>query len=163
MDKREKNGILKKFSHSIKHSNLTENISIAYKIAGGIPEYRKVEEFILSGDGNARVISQDLKKSQSLKKIETKIDPSGTKKLFMEVIPHLKNLMLRSEAKFLPDSLIGSVTIQIGDEKQKYYFMTDSKDQNHEYYKIKDQMINAINLVSEITARKLNKKKGGTK
>lgn len=152
--------VIQKFRQHIEKKSLTDDIKITYRIGGGMPSERIEEEFILSGSGKAKVMMQDIKKLKPAKEASIKLNQAETRNLLQEIGQGLKSLVPRSKARFLPDSAVGSITVQVGREKAILYFLADEEERIAQDKPIAPEIFKAITHISKISKRVL-KKRGG--
>lgn len=101
---------------------------IGYRVAGGmrnepgLPPLPPPDEVLtVEGEGTARVRSGDLIVG------EARLDKEVVASLFERVRASMPVLVPRSEARFLPDSVIGEITIDVAGEQQQLYFLIDDE------------------------------------
>lgn len=151
--------IAKKFSERVERGDLTEDIKVIYRISGGMPSQHVEEEFRLSGSGKAKVMERDVLRSIPAQEFTGEIDRAETGKLFQAIVPCLDSLVPRSEAHFLPDSIVGSITIQVGGEEATLYFLVDEEERMSQNKPIAPQMTETIQHFTEIFKRLMKKGK----
>ncbi len=104
---------------------------ISFRVVGGMRDEPQLpplpppdEVLIISGKGEARLLSDEGILSEA-PLLATQIAP-----LFEQVRSNLPALVPVSEARFVPDSLVGEVTIEVnGDEDKLYFSMEDERAQ----------------------------------
>jgi hypothetical protein len=70
------------------------------------------------------------------------------------------SLVPRSKARFLPDSLVGSITIEVDGEEATFYFLADEEDRKRQKQPVAPAIGEAIGTFS-VMSNRLLKKKGG--
>jgi hypothetical protein len=145
--------IKQKFRERVDQGDITEDIKVIYQIQGGMPSERIEEEFRLSGNGNAKVMVRDMLRSIPTQEVSVELDRDEAYSLFQKIVPGLDSLVPRSEAHFLPDSLVGSITIQIDTEETTLYFLADEEERMSQDKPITPQMAEVIQGFTEISKR----------
>lgn len=117
--------IVRKYRELLGRDELTGDIKITYRVAGGMPHQRLDHEFSLSGTGEATVKMQDASKSMAPEEASRTLDRVETRDLLHEIDTSLDSLVPRSKARFLPDSLVGMITLEVGGEQTTLFFLAD--------------------------------------
>ncbi len=160
MSKLSESEIIQKFRERVGQGTLTDDIKLVYRIRGGMPSERVEEEFRLSGSGKAKVVAQDVLKSMPVQEVSEEIDQAETRDLLRQMGSGIDSLVPRSEAHFLPDSLVGSITVEVGGEEATLYFLADEEEQLAQDKPISPQMTEAIQRIRKISPRLLEKGRG---
>ena len=114
-----------RFRELVARGDLRPDVKVVYRISGGMPEERIEEEFRLSGSSDAESRFADQRTAEAAREVSAGLDSAETQQLFQGVASGLNELVNRSEARFLPDSSIGSITIEVGGEQETLYFLAD--------------------------------------
>jgi hypothetical protein len=117
--------VKEKFRRLLTQESLSEDVQVFYRVAGGMPEERIEHEFELAGDGRARVRMADALRDMPAQETSAELDQDETRKLLEEVGVSLDELVPRSEARFLPDSVVGMITIEAEGERATFFFLAD--------------------------------------
>jgi hypothetical protein len=117
-------------------------VKITHRISGGVPGQRYNWKVEIVGDGK---VSYEIKDEMSRKdeKYATSLPEKNIKNLLKDI--RSSGLLDLSEAggDFLPDSLVGSITLEIDGKTTTYYYLADP-DQRRRQEKILKQPIAAI-------------------
>lgn len=119
--------IVRKYREYLGRDELTGDIRITYRVTGGMPHQRLDREFSLSGTGEAAVKVRDELKPIPLQEASRTLDRAETRDLLREIDTSLDSLVPRSEARFLPDSLVGMITLEVGGEEATLFFLADQE------------------------------------
>lgn len=141
--------IIRKFRERLDRGNLTDDVNVVFRIAGGMLGQRIEQEFILSGSGEAKTMLRDVLRSVETVKTSSKLDRAETRDLLRKIASGVDSLVPRSEARFLPDSVVGSVTIEVDGEKTKLYFLAGEEERAARGKKISPEMTDAIRLIKK--------------
>lgn len=162
MSETQESEIIRMFRESVKRGEFNDDLKIGYYVSGGMPHQRIEEEFVLSGSGKAITRKQDLLRSIRIPQVSTKLDHAEVQDIFQQVEQGLDSLVTRSEARFLPDSVVGSITIEVKGEKTTLYFLADEEDRTIHNKPISSHMVKAIQHFTNISQRILKKERRGS-
>jgi len=125
MSKSIESKVVEKFRKSLSEGELSENIRVVYRVAGGMPHERLEHEFTLTGIGKSDVRMGDELRAMVPQEASAELDGSETRDLLEQIGVSLDELVPRSEARFLPDSVVGSITIEVDGETETLFFLAD--------------------------------------
>ncbi|KOP24657.1 hypothetical protein AMR41_19970 [Hapalosiphon sp. MRB220] len=148
--------ILQRFNERIDRANLNDNVRIVYRVRGGMPHEAVDQELRVSGSGIANFMKRSVLGKTSLQELSTQLNQAESQEIFRLVKSGLDSLPTRSEARFLPDSLVGSITVEIDGEEETFYFLADEDDRVVQNKPIPLELIKAIELLTEISQRTQN-------
>lgn len=99
-------------------------VSVTYRVTGGAPGEQLVdEELRVAGAGQARArmdsTGTDRRDSSQL------LTPPELQTLLLAVSDGVSDLIPRSEARFIPDSIVGEVTVNVDGEEASFFFLPD--------------------------------------
>lgn len=104
-------------------------ITITHRVAGGAPgERREEEELVLSGPDLVQAKVRWLERGALTTPVARALAPAETHELVRRLADDGAELFTRQTARFLPDSLVGSVTIEIGGEKETLFYLADEEE-----------------------------------
>lgn len=118
--------LIKEFRGALAAGELTEDVVVDYEISGGLPGEDVPDlgrtagipaRVRLAGDGRLTVPDQPA----------VQLDPSETVRLLEQVASSLDGLVPRAQARFLPDSTVGSLTIAVHGGEATLYFLADER------------------------------------
>lgn len=142
-----KSKVIKKFRERVDSGALTEDVKVTYRIAGGMPSQRVEEEFRLSGSGKSKVVSRDILRSIPTQEGSGELDQNETRELLRKIGSGLDGLVPRSEAHFLPDSVVGSIIIEVDGEAETLYFLAEEGERLAQTKPISPLMTEAIQQI----------------
>jgi hypothetical protein len=148
-----------RFRERVARGDLRQDVQVVYRISGGMPEERIEEEFRLSGSSEAESKFIDGRTAEAAREVSAELDGAETQQLFQRVASGLDELVSRSEARFLPDSSIGSITIQVGGEQETLYFLADEGQRQGQEEASAPRMPEALKPLEE-TSRRLLAERG---
>jgi hypothetical protein len=104
---------------------LTDAVSVSFRIVGGAPEERIEEEVRVLGSGQANAAGQDRLSPRPLSQASAELPPAEITELFRQIGQDVERLVPRSEARFVPDSVVRSVTLRVGEAEATWYYLAD--------------------------------------
>jgi hypothetical protein len=149
-----------RFRELVARGDLRQDVQVVYRISGGMPEERIEEELRLSGSGAAESKFADGRTARAAREVSVELDGAETQRLFQGIASALDGLVSRSEARFLPDSSIGSITIEVGGEQETLYFLADEGQREGQDEAYAPQMPEALKPLGETSRQLLASKEG---
>jgi hypothetical protein len=162
------NALSERFRELVAQEDLSQDVQVVYRVSGGMPEERmEKRRFRLSGSNEAEamfvdkptalVSSRDDLGPEAPQEVSTQLDSAETQRLFQDVASSLDSLVSSSEARFLPDSSIGSITIEIGGEQETLYFLADEGQRQGQDEAYAPRMPEALKPLEETSGRLLGR------
>jgi hypothetical protein len=123
---------------------------IIYRVSGGVPIERPADqELHISGDGS--VTLRRISGSEGLQLITAKLDQSDIVRLFQQLSSGMTSLVPRDQAKFIPDSVVGSITIEVDGQQTTRYFLVDEDDRRMQGRPITPIMANVTGELARLS------------
>jgi hypothetical protein len=107
-----------------KRREMGKNDRITHTITGGVEGKRKVIKLEMSAMGEA-VLEVDEQQTGKKGSYRALINARSVKNLFSDIIKSGLLDLTESGGPFIPDSDIGIITLDIGDETTKFYYLAD--------------------------------------
>jgi hypothetical protein len=143
--------VIRTFRDRVRQGNLA-GVTVKYRVSGGMPgEDRINEELTLSGSNKAvelRVMAADRESRAA-----SAATPEELRHVMQQLESGLDTLVTRSEARFLPDSVVGSFTIEIGGQLETLFFLVDEEEQEAQQKRVSPGIREAVRGVSRISER----------
>lgn len=117
--------VAEKFRKSLSAEKLPEDLRVVYRVSGGMPHERLEHEFTVTGAGRSDVRMGDELRAMAPQEASADLDLGEARDLLEQIGVSLDELVPRSEARFMPDSLVGSITIEIDGEAAEFFFLAD--------------------------------------
>lgn len=155
MSDAQENAVIREFRDRVAGRNF-EKVNVLYRVSGGMPSERGIEEeFQILGRGAAAVRStaQDGVSRQ----VEAPVSRAEVQDLYVQLEQGIESLAPRSAARFLPDSLLGCVTIEVDGKQAALYFLADEEQRREQQKPIPPAMSEAIRKISRLSADALEK------
>jgi hypothetical protein len=140
-----------KFNQRVDRGSLTNDVKVIYRVSGGMPHEAVDQEFVVSGSGSTNLTDRSALGSISPKTFE--INQGENREIFELVRSGINRLPTRSEARFLPDSLVGTITVEVNGEEETFYFLADEADRAVQNKPIPSEISEAIQRLTEISQR----------
>jgi hypothetical protein len=136
------------------NSGQIEGIKVIYRVSGGAPGEFVNEEVTLSGTNDIRLEMRDEAKSQPMQEFSTQTDRSNIESLFKNIVGGINSLVPADKAGFLPDSLVGSITLEVdGIKSNTYYFLVDEDDRLSQGKRVSPKITEAVRGIQDISMR----------
>lgn len=132
----------------------TDGISVVYRIAGGLPAKQYVhKELCISSDGQAHVQAEGI--ARQSEELSTALPNTEIQVLFRQLGECVDELLPRSETWFIPDSLVGSVTIEVDGGQATLFFLADEEARQAQHKPISTGAAATFDSFSRLTRRLL--------
>jgi hypothetical protein len=105
--------------------HLAEDLVIEYRIQGGSHDETVDEAIALNANGAVRVVVSDKLGRKPAGDVIADLGREAVVDLGRLIERGIEGLIPRSEARFLPDSLVGSIQVGFGDRTETFYFYAD--------------------------------------
>jgi hypothetical protein len=160
MSERTESELLTRFRRAVERGEL-DDVRVVYRVSGGEPGERIDEEIRLSGADSASLRAHDeLRPSAAAEVAEERLDAEEARSMYRETASALEAMVPRSQARFIPDSTVGMVTIGVGEEEETLYFLADEEQSYGQEERIARGAPRAAGAMREI-ARRLRQRGGG--
>jgi hypothetical protein len=120
-----KQPVVRTFAERVSRGKLGPDLQVIYRVAGGMPSERLEYEIKIDSVGGAKITSYDAQISRTIKHGPIASDVPEVADLFKQIVAGLHSLLPASRATFLPDALVGSITIRVDDEEETFYFVPE--------------------------------------
>lgn len=147
--------VIDQFHNRVVNHELDDKIYFDYRSEGGIPSQRFEEGFKLSGSGDAWVMHHEVVRSIPRREAELKLDDNETEELFRLITAGARSLLPMEDAGFIPDSVVGTLTMEVEDAKTILFFLALERDRLDQDQMIAPEMIEALERLREITRQAL--------
>ena len=160
MSERAESELLTRFRRAVERGELGD-LRVVYRVSGGVPGERIDEEIRLSGADSASLQARDeLRPSTAAEVAEERLDAEEARSMYQQTGSALEAMVPRSEARFVPDSTVGMVTIGVGEEEETLYFLADEGQSYGQEERITREAPRAAGAMREIE-RRLRERGGG--
>jgi hypothetical protein len=159
MSERAESEVVTRFRSAVERGELGE-LRVVYRVTGGLPGERIDEEISLSGADSASLRARDELRPSAASEVAERLDAEEARQMYRQTASALEAMVPRSEARFVPDSTVGMVTIGVGGEEQTLYFLADEGQSYGQEERIARGAPRAAGAMREI-ARRLRQRGGG--
>jgi hypothetical protein len=142
--------------------SLPKNLKLRYRLSGGLPSERLEEELTISGEGQADVQRRDMLVESDTRRGNLKLEDAETRQLFQDIEAGLDSLVDADQAEFVPDSVVGSITLEVGGETRTFFFQVE-QDQPHPDAGAGTSLKPAFQRIHALSRQMLDAKRGGAK
>ncbi|MFC9872895.1 hypothetical protein [Nocardia salmonicida] len=140
--------VAREFAERVDQGQL-QGMGILRRVAGGMPSQQVAAETIAMDLGPVSLRSTGGAPGAVA---ESLADPE-----FRDVLQKLSKavneLVPRSEARFLPDSLVGSLTIKVDDREATFYYLADEHDRERQGRILSEQAADVLGRFADIAER----------
>ncbi len=106
----------------------TSGIRVSTRTAGGMPGEQHLDRSVeVDGEGHARAIAWATE-GRVLAEASADIDDDTLVEVLRKLSLGAEGLVPRSRARFLPDSLVGSVVVEVEGESTELFYLPDEED-----------------------------------
>jgi hypothetical protein len=116
--------LIGEFREVLARGELTDKVAVDYRVSVGMPG-EDVETFTVSGGIPVRLRLAGDGQLTAPDEATIQLDPSQTRQLLEQVASSLDGMVPRAQARFIPDSAVGSVTIAVHGDEATFYFLAD--------------------------------------
>lgn len=156
MDDTRESKAIKKLRERLEQGNL-RGVSVRYRESGGMPAQGRIgEEVHISADSN-RVTARIAEGTRHPQESSKQLAPSEVRSLLNRLAEGIDSLVPRSQARFLPDSVLGSITIDIDGEKSEFFFLIDEEDRKDQNRPISPAMAEVAEKFANLSQQLLRK------
>lgn len=133
----------------------TAGLMATYRVSGGAPGDSVDEQVDVGGDETARVRVRDEVARGRSGDAESALAHGETRELYRVLGDALPDMMSREEARFLPDALVGSVTIDVDGDATTLFFDADRDDLRPRGSEVSPALTEAVERIERLTGELL--------
>jgi hypothetical protein len=158
MEDKNHHHVIERFRRQVAKGGLDDKIHFAYRAEGGMPSQRFEEGFTLSGSGHAWVMHHEVVRSIPRREAELELGNDEKEELFRLVAAGAGSLLTLEEAGFIPDSVVGTLLVEVEDARTTLFFLALERDRTDQHQPIVPEMSEALKRFREITRQALREK-----
>jgi hypothetical protein len=159
MSERAESEVVTKFRRAVERGDLGD-VRVVYRVSRGEPGERIDEEIRLSGADSASLRARDELRPSAAAEVAERLEAEEATSMYRETASALDAMVPRSEARFVPDSVVGMLTIGVGGEEETLYFLADEEQSYGQEERIVRGAPRAAGTMREIS-RRLRERGGG--
>ena len=161
MPNEKQESVLSRLRTQLESGHLNDDVSIVYRVQGGTHGERLDESVVLNAAGSVRVKVSDGLGRKRAGDARDELDREAVLELARTIVAGIDDLIPRSEARFVPDALVGTVSIGIGDEVEIYHFDADEDALVHRRSAMPSGVRSIVDSFDSLERRFLNSAGGG--
>jgi hypothetical protein len=154
MARPEESEVLQQFRARVDGDDVDE-VGLSFRIPAEVPDRpHAVEELRVEGAA-ARVHAQTDRPTGPPVEVEASVAAETTASVLQQVAEVADELVPRSEARFLPDSAVGSIRLEVGDRMVDLFFLVDEEDRQAQDVPLSARAVEVIEHLTELQHRVL--------
>jgi hypothetical protein len=103
-------------------------IKISMQLIGGIPGERQLNRSLVIDEDRRASARSAGDRAQEPAEARAQVEDEIVEELLRKLAEGIDGLVPRSQARFLPDSLVGSITLQVDGETTELFYLADEED-----------------------------------
>jgi hypothetical protein len=158
MPETNKQEVLARFRRKLTDGD-TEGLKVRLQITGGMPgeQYARREVTLL---GTRQVEARAESTEGPPAEATSMLDEEEMYELLRRLGDGADDLVERSEARFIPDSVVGSVTIEVDGEALTLFYLVDEEEREAQHQYLSPRTAEVIDRLSELAGRVLAEHEG---
>jgi hypothetical protein len=131
-----------------------DGIDVTYRVTGGAPAEGVVDEEVqLSGPG--RVKARVRTPATTLREASDEVPEAELKELLEKIGAGAGELIPRSEARFVPDSIVGQITVRVDGDEASFFFLPDEGQAEQHGQRLSPKAATAVESLTRLHKRLL--------
>jgi hypothetical protein len=153
MPEADKQEVLAKLRRKLTEGD-TDNVRLHVRISGGMPgEEFQSQEVTLLGTRQVQARAEDTEGPPL--EASSALDENQAYEVLWRLADGADDLVDRSEASFIPDSLVGAVTIEVEGETTTLYFLADAEEREAQRQFLSSATAEALDKLTALAERVL--------
>jgi hypothetical protein len=149
MNESVENRVIQTFRERVGRGDVAQ-IRVTSRIAGGMPgEGRVEEEFSVLGTNQATLRARAT--GAAPEEASAQLDEAKVRRLYERLSEGLDSLVPREQARFVPDSDVGSITIEMDGEQATFFYLADEEQREAQGQTISPGMAEALKELSTLS------------
>lgn len=145
--------ILEEFRQRVARGDL-DHVSVTFRVPRDVRGMEHATEE-LRMEGTVHAHAETERADAPPAEVDTTLAAEEAETAFREVADVLDDLVLRSEARFLPDSAVGSIKVEVEDEQVDLFFLADEDDREQQDVPLSPEALDAIEDLTRLQHRLL--------
>ena len=130
-------------------------IDVTYRVTGGAPGEQLVDEEIrLSGPGPVRARLRTT--AAAMRKSSENLAAPEMRELLLQIGEGAGELIPRSQARFLPNSIIGQISVKIDGQEASFFFLADEEQAKQHGKELSSKAARPVDTLKRLHTRMLN-------
>ena len=132
--------VARAFAERVGRRELGQDLRLVYRVVGGMPSQRVDYTIAVDAVGGASVTAYDARVSRIRQERAIPVERLDVVRLFEQACAGLHSLVPSSQAEFLPDALVGSLTIEVGGQEETFYFTPEEEQRTRLHGRVAPSM-----------------------
>lgn len=159
MPESQEQDVVQEFRERVARGDL-DRLGVTFRVSGGMPgEEHVTEELAIAGTKRARARAD--RTTAPSAEASASLDDAEVRELFRELSESAGELLPRDQARFVPDSLVGSITVEVEGRTATLYFLADEEERAAQGRRISRTAAEALDRFSQVERRILRQRGGG--
>jgi len=120
--------VIKLFRESLAQERLPSDISVTYRVEGGMPSERVEESVVLKGNRQVTARSRNMLATGIPREASDELPEQEARELLEQVSNEVEGLIVRKAARFPPDSVVGTITIDVKGRQATFFFPAEEPE-----------------------------------
>lgn len=151
-DASERRAVAREFSTRVERGQ-TSDVTVVYRVAGGMPSERRVEEVVVRGDGKVEGRLSDRLQDIPMREVSLELDEAEAAELLRTLSAGIGRLAEEAAVGFPPDSLVGSITIEVEGASVTFYFLPDEGERARHGKRLPPEATRAVERFQRLSER----------
>ena len=131
-----------------------QGVEITYRLTGGAPG-EHIEDADLRISDSGAVQSRQRSVSSAVQASSGQLAETELKALLHDLGEGLGELIPRSEARFVPDSLVGHVSVRVDGQEASFFFLADAEQARQHGKALPEMAARAVGMLERLRKRML--------
>jgi hypothetical protein len=145
--------VAKTFMSRVKQRDFGRSLTVTYRVLGGMPSQRVDFTVAANPVDGIKVAAYDARVSREIKRESFTPETFNVPGLFEKLSAGLHSFASASQAAFLPDALVGSITINVDNREETFYFAPEEEKRKAHDWRVAPQADEALRQFWSIAKR----------
>jgi hypothetical protein len=130
----------------------TQGVEITYRLTGGAPG-EQIEDAELRVSGSGAIQARQRSVSSAVQESSGQVTETELKALLHDLGEGLGELIPRSEARFVPDSLVGHISVRVDGQEASFFFLPDAEQARQQGKALPEMAARAVGVLDRLRGR----------
>lgn len=130
--------------------NELADVTVTFQISGGMPAERLEQQVRVAGS-EVRLTRRGT--DVAPREASAELSQDEKTELFTRLAAAVPELVPRSEARFIPDSVVGSFVVEVGGRQAEFFFLVDEEERTTQQQPVPPEASDAITSFSRLAER----------
>lgn len=152
-----KDSLFTSLRRQLQERRLANDAAVVYRLSGGIADDRLEESVTVTAPGGLHVRVLDNLEKKREGEAHQEIGREAALDLFRLLLQGVESMIPAAEARFVPDTLVASVTVIVGDKKEAFCFLADEEESRYRGQPIKPELKMMLDRLRQVEADSLHR------